>query len=258
MAFWSARRLASILWAVALTGGAPGPARALEVGPKVLPLTVAGVLVEIPVAGSLDVHTDATAVAVAASATGDLRAIQDHALAIAREIKLPREPCAHKNLNLVVDRIDGATIAPVADTAVVALSGHVTLWLCKKILGETIKAQIASDSVRIAAPVALFTPSPQTIALRLAGPATIETGDALTREAARAVIGDLDAALTLQLGKMLDAARARAVLPPLPGLEATIESAAFAQDGATLTIRASGHARMSAAALASLLGFLGR
>ncbi len=258
MAFRSARRLARILMAAALVRFACGPARALEVGPKILPLTVAGVPVRIPVAASLEVHTDEAAVAVAASATGDLREIQDHALAIARGIKLPREPCAHKNLNLVVDRIDGATIAPVAGTAVVALSGHVTLWLCKKILGETIEAKIASDRVRIAAPIALFTPNPQAIGLRLAGPATLETGDALTREAARALVGDLDAALTLQLGKMLDAARARAAAPPLPGPDATIESAAFAQDGATLTVRASGHARMTAAAFASLLGFLGR
>jgi len=67
----AARRFLIALGFVApLAGAAPGRASALDVGPKSLPLTVAGVAVEIPVAGSLDVHTTATAIALKATATG--------------------------------------------------------------------------------------------------------------------------------------------------------------------------------------------
>jgi hypothetical protein len=246
------------VFAASLVYGALRPADALDVGPKSLPLTVAGVPVEIPVTGSLDVHTDAAVMAVKASATGDLQSIQDHALAIARGLRLPSNNCAHKGLNVVVDSIDEATIAPLHTSAVVSLSGHATVWVCSKILGAPVKARIASDHVSITAPVEIVLPTPQSIALRLSGPATIKTGDKLTTEAARAVVGDVNAALTAQLSKLLDSGRARAVMPPLPGLDATIQSAAFAQDGPRLLVRASGHATMTSAAFASFLGFISR
>lgn len=251
------RRAAFGLLAIVPACGAPCTAQALEVGPKNLPLIVAGVPVQIPVAGSIDVHTDADAITLKASATGDLRSIQDHALAIARGLKLPRDPCAHKNINVVVNSIDAATITPHDASAVVDLSGHVTIWLCKKILGTVLKTQIASDSVSISAPVELYVANPQAIALRLTGPATLKTGDPTTTEAAEALVGDINGALTTQLSKLLDTARARAAIPPLPGLDVTIERAAFAQDGPKLTVRASGHATMTSAAFASFLGFLG-
>lgn len=256
MMFVVGRRLAVGLLMAAI-GCMGGAAHALDVGPENLPLTVAGVAVQIPVAGTLDVRTDADAMAVKASATGDLHAIQDQALAIARGLRLPHDPCAHKGLNVIVNSIDAAKITPVKATAVVDLSGHVTIWLCKKILGEMVKAEIASDSVAISAPVELFAPSPQAVGLRLAGPATLKTGDALTTQAASALVGDVNAALTVQLSKLLNADRARAALPPMPGLDARIESAAFAQDGAKLTVRASGRATMKSPAFAALLGFLG-
>jgi hypothetical protein len=41
-------------------------------------------------------------------------------------------------------------------------------------------------------------------------------------------VRDVNAALTAQLSKLLDTARARAVVPPMPGLELDITSAAFA------------------------------
>jgi hypothetical protein len=252
------RRAAFGLLATALACGAPGAARALDVGPKNLPLTVAGVPVQIPVAGSIDVHTDSDTITLKASATGDLQAIQDHALAIARGLKLPRDPCAHKNINIVVNSIDAATITPRDKSAVVGLSGHVTVWLCKKVLGTLLKTQIASDSVSISAPVELYVANPQAVALRLTGPATLKTGDPATTEAAEAFVGDINGALTAQLSKLLDTARARAAVPPLPGLDVTIESAAFAQNGPKLMVRASGHATMTSAAFASFMGFIGR
>jgi len=244
------------LVATTLVCGALCPAHALDIGPKSLPLTVAGVPVEIPVVGSLDVRTDAAAIALKASATGDLQSIQDHALAIARGLRLPRDHCAHKGLNVVVDSIDEATITPLNTSAVVDLSGHASVWVCTKILGAPLKTQIASDSVSISVPVELFLPNPQTIALRLSGPATIKTGDTLTTEVASAVVGDVNAALTAQLSKLLDTARARAVVPPLPGLDVTIDNAAFAQDGPRLTVRASGRATMTSVAFASFLSFI--
>jgi hypothetical protein len=251
------RPIAVGLVAAALACGGSSSSHALDVGPKSLPLTVAGVPVQIPVAGALDVHTDADAITLKASATGDLKSIQDHALAIARGLRLPRDPCAHKNINVVVNSVDAAKITPAGASAVVDLSGHVTVWLCKKILGEMLKTEIASDSVSLSAPVELYVASPQSVALRLTGPATLKTGDPLTTEAASAFLGDVNGLLTAQLSKLLDTARARAAIPPLPGLDVTIESAAFAQDGAKLLVRASGHATMTSAAFGSLMGFLG-
>ena len=71
-------------------------------------------------------------------------------------------------------------------------------------------------------------------------------------------MGDVNAALTGQFAKLLDTARARAAVPPMPGLDVTIESAAFAQDGAKLIVRASGRATMTSGAFAGFLGFIGR
>ena len=234
------RRAASGLLAIALACGVPFAAQALDVGPKSLPLTVAGVAVQIPVAGSIDVHSDADAIALKAIATGDLKSIQDHALAIARGLMLPRDPCAHKNVNIVVNSIDAASITPHGASAIVDLSGHVTLWLCKKILGAVLKTELASDSVSISAPVELYVANPQAIALRLTGPVSLKTSDPAITD------------------KLLDAARARAAVPPMAGLEVTIESAAFAQDGPKLIVRASGRATMTSAGFATFLGFIGR
>jgi len=250
------RRAAITLAAAGVLWGGAFPARALDVGPKDLPLTVAGVPVEIPVAGSIDVRTDADAITLKASASGDLQAIQDHALAIARGLRLPRDPCAHKDFNIIVKSIDKATITPRGDSAVVDLSGHAAVWLCKKVLGAVLKTEIASDSVSISVPVALYLPNPQTVALRLAGPATLQAGDPATAQAAGAFADDLNGLLTVQLAKLFDTARARAAVPPMPGLDVTIEEAAFAQDGPKLTVRASGRATMSSEAFASFLGFI--
>jgi hypothetical protein len=252
------RRAASGLLAIALACAAPCAARALDVGPKNIPLTVAGVSVEIPVVGSIDVHTDADSITLKAVANGDLRPIQDHALAIARGLKLPRDPCAHKNVNIVVNSIDAASITPHGASAIVDLSGHVTVWLCKKILGTVLKTELAADSVSISAPVELYLPNPQAIALRLTGPVSLKTSDPAITDAASPFVGDVNEALTVQLAKLLDTARARAAVPPMAGLDVTIESAEFAQDGPKLIVRANGRATMTSAAFASFLGFLGR
>jgi hypothetical protein len=234
------------------------PALALDVGPKSLPLKVAGVAVEIPVAGSLDVHTDADTLAVKGSASGDLHSIQENALAIARGLRLPREACAHNGVNVVVNSIDAAAITPAKTSVVIDLSGHVALYACTKVLGSPLKTKLAEDSVSISAPVELYLPTPSSVALRLSGPTTITTGRPATMEAASAFLGDINAALSAQLGKLLDTERARAALPSLPGLDVDIQNATFAQDGAKLIVRASGRAKMSAEGFAALLTFMSR
>jgi hypothetical protein len=101
----AARALAKGLVASAIISAALLPGYALDVGPKSLPLTV-GVPVEIPVSGSLDVHTNATELAVEASATGDLREIQDRALDIARA-------CVCR---MTIARIKASTLSSTAST----------------------------------------------------------------------------------------------------------------------------------------------
>ena len=224
----------------ALAFATAGPARALDVGPKTVPLKVAGVLVEIPVSGSIDMHTEVEVIALKASASGDLRAVQDN------------------GVNVVVASIDSATITPVKTSVLVNLSGHVAVFACTKVLGSRLKTKIAEDSVSISAPVELYLPTPSSVALRLAGPATLTTGQPATMEAASAFLGDVNAALSAQLDKLLDAERARAALPTLPGLDVEIESANFAQDGAKLMVRASGRAKMSSEGFAALLAFMSR
>jgi hypothetical protein len=252
----AANRLALVLVAAAWLCAGPGPARALDVGPKSLPLKVAGVLVEIPVSGSLDMHTEADALAIRASAMGDLGAIQDNALAIAKGLRLPHEACARNGVNVVVNSIDAAKITPAKTSVLVELSGHVALYACTKMLGSPLKTKLAEDSVSISAPVELYLPTPSSVALRLAGPAKLTTGRPATMEAASAFLGDVNAALSAQLAKLLDAERARAAAPALPGLDVDIESAAFAEDAGKLTVRAKGRATMSSAAFASLMDFL--
>ena len=234
---------------------APG-ARALDIGPKSIPLTIAGVPVEIPLSGTFDAKTDSTALELKGSATGDLQAIQDNALAIAKAINLPHDNCARNGLNIVVKSIDGATIAPLHDGVAVEISGRAAVWACAKMLGEPLRSMIVEDSFVVIAPLELYLPNPQTVALRLTGPAKLKTGSSLTKEAAKLFVHDVNAALSAQIDKLLDMARARAAAPTLPGLDVHIASAAFGHKGSKLTVRASGKATMSSEAFTSLLGYL--
>jgi hypothetical protein len=122
--------------------------------------------------------------------------------------------------------------------------------------GAPLKTRIAEDSFTVSGTVELFLPNPRTIALRLSGPAKLTTGHSITTEAADVFVHDINAALTAQLSKLLDTARARAAVPPLPGLEVDITSAAFTQHGSALTVRGSGRATMTSEAFTALLGFL--
>jgi hypothetical protein len=238
---------------MALVLALPRAAGAVELGPKDLPLKIAGLTVAIPARASLDVETQADGVHFSATADGNLQAIQEKALAIVRRLPLPHDKCTKRAFSIVVDKIDEAKITPSGKAVTVELAGRVTAWACGKILGISAKTRVASDRVRVSVPVEIVVVDPHEVGLRLAGKATVATGSELTAELTSTFADDLDTALSLALDKILDARSARAKIPPLPGLDVTIDSAEFIQDGAKLGIRAKGHGTMSAAALATLL-----
>jgi hypothetical protein len=240
---------------MALVLGLSGRASAgpLELGPKTLPLKIAGVTVEIPASASLDVETQTDGVHFSATANGNLQTIQENALAIVRRLPLPRDKCAKRGFSIAVDRIDEAKITPSGSTVTVELAGRVTAWACAKLLGISAKTKVASDWVKVSVPVAIVVVDPHQIGLRLAGTATVATGNELTAELTSKFAGDVDALFSAALGKILDARSARAKIPALPGLDVAIDSAAFVQDGTKLGVRAKGHGKMAAEALATLL-----
>ena len=175
---------------------------------------------------------------------------------IARGVKWPRDPCKRAGLNVVVNSIDAASLTPANTKVLVDLTGHVTLWACAKVLGAGIKTKVIEDDVRIAAPVELYLPDRSSASLRLAGRATLETGQPRTREAAEMLIGDVDAALTAQLGKLLDSDKARAAAPPLPGLDLNLESASLGEEDGQWIVKARGRAKLSSSAFTALMGYL--
>jgi hypothetical protein len=230
----------------------------LDLGPKVFPLKVVNISVDIPVSASLDVRTEGDTLITQIGAVGDLKSLQDKALEISRALPLPKDNCARDGISVVVDSIDQASITPRGAAAVVTLLGHVTAWACKRnipLVGDA-KTELASDSVTASVPVELVVVDQNQIGLKLAGPLSIITGNALTAEAARIFAGDFNDLLAAQLSSALDASSARASVPSLPGLEATINHAEFAGDGAKLTIRANGAAKMNSVAFNRLLQFL--
>jgi hypothetical protein len=119
--------------------------------------------------------------------------------------------------------------------------------------GIVMKTEGPSDSVSISAPVRVSVVDGKQLGLQLAGPVTVKTGNALTEDPVRLFTGDISASITSALTNALNADQARAKLPSLPGLEATIKDAAFASNGDTLLIRAHGNARMTSDTFNSLL-----
>jgi hypothetical protein len=101
---------------------------AVTLKPKTFPLKVLGVQVDLPVMIGFDMKTEGDAVALQLSAEASLRNLQDDALQIARALPVPRGNCDPQGVNLVVNSIDEASISPSGDTAIVAISGHVTAW----------------------------------------------------------------------------------------------------------------------------------
>jgi len=239
----------SLIFAVAMWG----LAHAVDLKPKRFPLKILGVAVDIPVTISFDVQSNADALMMQVRALGDFRSVQDKALEIVRKMPVPRDNCARDGINVVVDSIDSTSITPSGKTAVVDLGGGVTVWGCAGLFGQKVKTIAFSDSVNISFPVEVVIVDQRQVGLRLAAPVSLKTGHRLTAEAARLLLGDLNAWLTAELSKILDAHDARAGIPPLSGLDATIERAEFAQNGTTLMLSAAGSGRMNGVAFNTLL-----
>ena len=231
-------------------------AQALELGPKVLPLKIVGVVIEIPVSASILVQSEQGAPLIRVAAAGDLKALQDHALQIARGLALPHDNCARNGPNVVVDSIDTASIAPQNDAVVISLSGHVTVWACAKLLGQKVKTPAASDVITVSVPIGLEVPNKNQIRLKLSGTPTITARGALAGDFTQAFIGDVNARLSAQLGKALDTDPVRAMIPSLPGVDVSIENARFVQEQSSIAVQAKASARMSDAALNSMLKFM--
>jgi hypothetical protein len=67
-----------------------------------------------------------------------------------------------------------------------------------------------------------------------------------------AVVGDLNGKLTAAIAKALDSSKARAAVPPIPGLDIHIEEASFAQDQDKLLVKT----HLKGSATAEALGAL--
>jgi len=249
-----------LAWSVGalLSATLAAPTAAVDLKPKVFPLTVLGVKVDVPVMISFDAQTEGDALTLQVRARASLKDIQSKALDVARAIPVPRGNCDRNGVNPVVNSIDGASIAPVGATAVVTISGHVTAWVCQHALGATVKTIGASDSVTLAAPVEIIVVDQKLIGLQLGGPVSVTTGHALTAEVANLLAGDISASVTSQLAKALDASEARASLPNLPGLVTNVQSAQFAAEGSELQVRAAGNARMGSDAFSRLLELMNK
>jgi predicted DNA-binding ribbon-helix-helix protein len=253
----TARILAAIGGAL-LAATSAWPSLAVDLKPKAFPLKILGVKVDVPVTISFDASTVEDALALQVRAEASLKDVQSNALNIARAILVPRGNCDHDGINPVVNSIDNASIAPAGTTAVVAIAGHVTAWLCEHPFGTTVKTIAASDSVTMTAAVQIIVVDQKQIGLQLAGPVTVTTGNALTAEAANLLGGDINASIASLLEKALDATEARASLPDLPGLKVMIQHAEFAGKGSELLVRASGTARMTSEAFNSLLELMNK
>jgi hypothetical protein len=92
-------------------------ASAFDLKPKVFPLTVLGVKVDIPVTISFDANTEGDALALHVRAQANLKGAQDKALDIARAIPVPRGNCDRNGANPVVNSIDSASIAPASQNS---------------------------------------------------------------------------------------------------------------------------------------------
>lgn len=234
------------------------PARAIDLKPKVFPLTVLGVKVGIPVTISFGAKTVGDALALQVRAQASLKDVEGKALEIARAIPVPRGNCDHNGVNPVVNSIDSASIAPSGTNAIVTISGHVTAWYCAHPLGTTVKTILASDSVTLTAAVQIIVINQKRVGLQLAGPVSVTTGHALTAEVANLLAGDMQSSITSQLANAINTSEARANIPDLPGLVVNIQSAQFASEGSDLVVRAAGTALMSSETFNSLLALMNK
>ncbi len=251
-------RSSAVVLGLALSAVSSTTSQAIDLKPKAFPLAILGVSVSIPVAISFDATSAGDTLSLQVRAQANLKGAQDKALDIARAIPMPSDNCARTGVNPVVNSIGDASIAPSGNTALIAITGHVTAWACGHPLGATVKTVIASDSVNLSAQVSIVVENQNRIGLRLAGPVTVNTGHALTAEVAKLLGGDVGAVMTTELAKALDVSAARASLPNFPGLEVTIQSAEFSASGADLVVNAKGIAHMNSDTFNALLAVMSK
>lgn len=242
------------LAALLICGGMSQAAFALDIGPTTISLPVFGIPLDIPIRASLDSKNDKDGLLLDLAVTGDLKSLQDNALAIARKLPLPDDACARKGPNLVVNSIDSAHIRAEGDMAVIDVAGKVTAWACAKILGQKVKTKIATDRIAITIPVELYTPTPQQVALRVKGEASIKIANPEIADVASALVGNLNQRLTAAVTKALDEDKARATVPAIAGLDVKIEQAVFAQDQDKLLVKAKADGHATSAAFEALMG----
>lgn len=240
------------LWLASASAG-----HSLELGPQTFPLKVFGLEVGIPVSADATVRSDANLLIVNVSAVGDLQKVQENALEIARRVPWPDANCAREGVNVVVNRINRASLGAENDTAVLSLAGHATAWVCKKIVGTKAKTILLEDDIELSAPIRAKVFDPRHIGLELAGKPVLKTG-ALPREAASLLLGDMDAALSRELAKALDADSARASFPDAEGIEGSFESAGFVPGSPSLRLAVAGTARMTGTAVGTILAKYGK
>jgi hypothetical protein len=231
--------------------------QSLELGPQTFPLKIFGLEVGVPVSADATVRSEANLLIASVSAVGDLKEVQDNALQIARGVPWPDANCTREGVNVVVNRIDRASIAADSDTAVLFLAGHVTAWVCKKIFGNEAKTILLEDDVELSAPIRAKVIDPHHVGLELAGKPVLTTS-ALTREATDLLLGDMDASLSRELTKALDADSARASFPEVEGVDGSFESAGFVPGSLSLRLAIAGTTRITAAALGVILAKYGK
>ena len=241
-----------------LVTGAFSCAAAVTLKPKNLPLSVLGVQISVPVTVSFDAQTTNDHVILRLTVEGNLQDLQDKALTVARALPVPKGNCDRTGVNPVVNSIDMASIAPAEANANVTIGGHVTAWICSKIVGQTIKTTGPSDSVQLGAQIAIDVVDKNKVGLRLAGPATIKTGNALTKEAIDLLGINISDSITDALTNALDTSQAQAVFPSIQGVVVVISDATFAANGSTLLVRAHGTADMNSDSFSALLDALSK
>ncbi|RFB80000.1 hypothetical protein [Methylovirgula sp. 4M-Z18] len=230
-------------------------ARAEDFGPKDVAFAVLGVPLHVPVRGTYMSEPEDGNLNVTIVAHGDLQAVQAHALELARALRMPPPGCGHKTLNATLTQVTAARIVADGAVARVEISGDASVALCKKILGLKVEGILDRQKVSMTAPVELYLRDPNTIGLRLAGRASLQTGQGPLGDAVRDFEGNLNDLLTKRLQSALDAKAAHANLPTLPGVDLAIDHARFAAEGDRLTVEVQAHGTMSQLAFAALRMF---
>lgn len=194
-------------------------------------VTISGVAVTLSADADVDIHTTADQVTVDGSAIVDLSDLQKQALPLARTIALPSDDCG-----VSVNSIDNASITPNGGAAHLELSGNITGHICKKVLGQTIKAQQSSNMTAEADIVAQA--AEDHVGLALQGKVDAHASNDIVK-ALMSVFGDtVTKSLSASVAHALDGTQISTSVPTLPDLAIHLSEVSFFGDGPTLKLRA--------------------